>query len=56
MLQKVQHASSGGVLHGASPGWLMSWAGSFLLHSIQINSGIHLVPCAVVASGYFPVG
>ena len=22
MLQKVQHASSGGVLHGASPGWL----------------------------------
>ena len=27
MLQKVQHASSGGVLHGASPGWLnIVWA------------------------------
>jgi len=29
MLHKIQHARSGGVLHGARPGWLSS----FYLHS-----------------------
>ena len=36
MLYKIQHARSGGVLHGARPGWLKKTS-SFSLYYVRIT-------------------
>jgi hypothetical protein len=41
MVYKIQRGRSGGVLHGARPGWLIRWP-HFKIFSGQENSYIHV--------------